>query len=42
MERWQRERFEFVYRMGKIFVTILTGVCSKETGQLWLWSDWKI
>ena len=43
VERWQGERFEFLRRMGQIFVAILTGVYSKEAGQLiWLWSDWKI
>ena len=39
MERWQGERFEFVRRIGKIFVSMLVGICSKEAGQLWLTSD---
>ena len=34
VERWQGERFEFVRRIGQIFVAILAGVCSKEVGQL--------
>ena len=42
MEKWQGERFEFVRRMGQMFFTMLTGVCSKEAGELWLWNDWKI
>ena len=33
---------EFVVSMGQIFVAVLAGVCSKERGQLWLWTDWKI
>src|SRR6218665_1022364 len=28
--------------MGQIFVAMLVGVCSREAGQLRLWSDWKI
>ena len=28
--------------MGQIFVAMLAGVCSREAGQLRLWSDWKI
>jgi len=27
--------------MGQIFVAMLAEVCSKEAGQLWLWSDWQ-
>ena len=34
VERWQGERFEFVRKIGEIFVAILAGVCSKEAGQL--------
>ena len=40
--RWQGERFECARRMGQIFVAMLGGVCSREAGQLRLWSDWKI
>ena len=28
--------------MIQIFVAMLGGVCSREAGQLRLWSDWKI
>jgi len=27
--------------MGQIFVAVLVEVCSREAGQLWLWSDFK-
>ena len=32
MERWQGERFEFVRRMGKIFVAINAGVSLFQRG----------
>ena len=36
-------RFWRLGRMSQIFVAILAGVCSKETGHhLWLWSDLQI
>jgi len=28
--------------MDKIFDAMLIGVCAKEAGQLWLWSDFQI
>ena len=42
VERQQGERFEWARRMGQIFVAMLAGVCSREAGQLRLWSDWNI